>query len=330
MCSQRDVAVGAGQPTVRRVTAATGGVDLRAAYALRRRVFVDEQGVPPAVEYDAADPSALHVVAAIDGVVVGTGRLVLPRTDRATPAPRIGRMAVDPTERGHGVGTALLRALEHAAADAGASLVTLHAQCHARRFYDRAGYRQVGEPFTEAGIEHVEMRKSLPVVRAVTDADGPALAEVIDSCFAEYPGCVLSIDTEETWLRAPATAYGERHGRMWVAELDHRVVGCIGMKPAQAAGSRSRICELKNLYVAAPARRIGLGTRLVELVHADARAEGDALVLLWSDTRFTDAHRLYERLGYARTGGERELHDLSHTVEWEFRFDLAAPPHLEV
>ncbi|MGZ4618494.1 MAG: hypothetical protein ACXV3F_07160 [Frankiaceae bacterium] len=41
-------------------------------------------------------------------------------------------------------------------------------------------------------------------------------------------------------------------------------------------------------------------------------------VELWSDTRFANAHRLYERLGYVRTGRRRELHDLSRSTESEF------------
>jgi hypothetical protein len=47
---------------------------------------------------------------------------------------------------------------------------------------------------------------------------------------------------------------------------------------------------------------------------------------LWSDTRFLDAHRLYERLGYRRTGRTRELHDLSDTVEYEFDKPLRSAP----
>jgi GNAT superfamily N-acetyltransferase len=161
------------------------------------------------------------------------------------------------------------------------------------------------------------MRKPLPVLRPAIDADSAALIDLIGGCFAEYPGCVLAVDAEEPWLRRPASAYAEAGGRLWAAELGGRVVACVGHKPH--AGSAS---ELKNLYVAAAARRGGLGGWLVGVVEAAARSAEATGIVLWSDTRFRDAHRLYTRLGYANTGRTRELHDLSVTVEYEFARDL--------
>lgn len=129
---------------------------------LRHRVFVLEQGVPAEIEQDEEDAGALHAVARTgDGRVVGTGRAVL--GGGGPGVARIGRMAVEPSVRGGGVGTAVLRVLEHAAADAGATRVLLHAQAHAVPFYARAGYLPVGDPFEEAGIPHLAMARHLPV-----------------------------------------------------------------------------------------------------------------------------------------------------------------------
>jgi putative acetyltransferase len=41
-------------------------------------------------------------------------------------------------------------------------------------------------------------------------------------------------------------------------------------------------------------------------------------MFFWSDTRFTDAHRLYARLGYVRTGDRRDLGDISNSSEYRF------------
>jgi GNAT superfamily N-acetyltransferase len=157
-------------------------------------------------------------------------------------------------------------------------------------------------------------------LRLVRDDDSAALIELIGSCWAEYPGCVLDVDGEEPWLRAPAAAYAAG-GRCWVVEEGDEILACVGVKP-RADG----VAELKSLYVAARARRRGLGARLTGLVEAEAARLGAGRVVLWSDTRFGDAHRLYERLGYARTGRTRELHDLSGTTEFEFVKPLAAAP----
>jgi predicted GNAT family N-acyltransferase len=126
--------------------------------ALRTRVFVDEQGVPPEIEQDAADATAVHGVARdAAGVLVATGRLLL--RDDGTAA--IGRMATDASARGRGYGAAVLRVLQDEARRRGAREVQLHAQVTARAFYERAGYRALGEEYVEAGIRHVTMRRAL-------------------------------------------------------------------------------------------------------------------------------------------------------------------------
>lgn len=134
-----------------------GPADWPEVTALRTRVFVEEQGVPPEVERDDADATAVHVVARdTHGRVVATGRL-LERGGRAV----IGRMAVDPEVRGLGHGAAVLAELHRQAALRGARDVELHAQVTARGFYERAGYTVVGEEYEEAGIVHVTMRRPL-------------------------------------------------------------------------------------------------------------------------------------------------------------------------
>ncbi|MGY1719827.1 GNAT family N-acetyltransferase [Blastococcus sp. SYSU DS0552] len=125
--------------------------------ALRSRVFVEEQGVPPEIEQDDADAVAVHVLSRdASGRVVATGRLLL---DGATA--RIGRMAAAAEVRGRGHGAAVLAELHRQAVARGARAVELHAQLPARRFYERAGYAAVGEVYEEAGIAHVTMRRAL-------------------------------------------------------------------------------------------------------------------------------------------------------------------------
>lgn len=128
------------------------------AGALRRVVFVEEQRIAEDLEWDEHDAVSVHAVARNRlGQVIGTGRL-LPAEDGTA---RIGRMAVHRTLRSGGHGAAVLRALEDAARARGDREVALHAQRSAERFYARLGYAAHGEPFEEAGIAHIEMRRLL-------------------------------------------------------------------------------------------------------------------------------------------------------------------------
>lgn len=126
------------------------------AYAVRLRVFVDEQRVPLELERDEHDERADHFLARVAGRPVGAARLLL---DGAVA--HVQRVAVLPELRGRGLGVALMAALERRAAERGARTVDLHAQLHARGFYERLGYAAYGEIFDDAGIDHIAMRKQV-------------------------------------------------------------------------------------------------------------------------------------------------------------------------
>jgi YbgC/YbaW family acyl-CoA thioester hydrolase len=129
------------------------------ASQVRNEVFVDEQGIPMAMQADAADDSAVHVLARNRlGLPVATGRLL----QQAPGVGRIGRMAVNRVLRGSNLGRDVLRALMQAAAQRGDHAVMLHAQRTAEGFYARLGFMPRGEPFEEAGIVHIEMVQALP------------------------------------------------------------------------------------------------------------------------------------------------------------------------
>ncbi len=131
--------------------------ELEAAIALRFRVFVSEQSVPPEEELDGADATATHAIALDQGQVVGTGRLV----SGGDAEVHIGRMAVEAAWRRRGVGGQLLQFLEETARTQGSRRCVLHAQEYVKGFYAGHGYREHGATFLEVNIPHVEMRKEL-------------------------------------------------------------------------------------------------------------------------------------------------------------------------
>lgn len=129
-----------------------------AAGQVRTEVFVQEQQIPKELEWDEEDATALHALARNRlGMPLATGRLL----QHAPGVARIGRMAVSRTLRGSGLGRDILLALMQAARERGDTEVLLHAQRSAEGFYQRLGFEGQGEPYEEAGIPHLTMRRAL-------------------------------------------------------------------------------------------------------------------------------------------------------------------------
>jgi len=118
--------------------------------AIRFTVFVEEQHVPVAEEWDGRDDTALHVLAlSADHQPLGTARLL--------DSGQIGRMAVLNEHRRQGIGSAMLRQLLHLARANNMNNLFLNAQIDAVDFYRRHGFIEHGATFMEAGIVHRKM-----------------------------------------------------------------------------------------------------------------------------------------------------------------------------
>ena len=136
------------------VSAADWQADQAGIAQVRRRVFIEEQAVPEAMEWETQDAGCDWFVAKDSGgAIVGIARL--------TPDARIGRMAVLPAWRRRGVGSDLLQAALARARQKGLARVGLHAQVHALGFYARFGFAGEGPEFDEAGIPHRAMSLAL-------------------------------------------------------------------------------------------------------------------------------------------------------------------------
>jgi len=131
--------------------------ELTGAFEVRRRVFVQEQGVAEALEYDDLDDHALHVVARHGNTVIGTARVRFPAPNHA----KIERMAVLRPFRRGGTGSAMLSFLKEELRSKGIAHLILHAQVAVTGFYRTHGFLETGSPFWEAGIEHMEMHMDL-------------------------------------------------------------------------------------------------------------------------------------------------------------------------
>ena len=81
------------------------------------------------------------------------------------------------------------------------------------------------------------------------------------------------------------------------------------------------VAELKRLYLLQAWRGKGVGRALFDRFLEWARSKGCERAVLWSDKRFTDAHRLYGRAGF-RMMAERVCDDPDQSPEWGYRLDF--------
>lgn len=156
-------------PSLRAVPAAVAPAvsesDWQAVRAIRQTVFVEEQACPPDEEWDAPDAperrgrSTHHLLARVDGQPAGCARWRPVDAAGGLPTAKLERFAVLPAFRGQGIGRALIA---RAITDASAThpRLVLHAQAHLEGLYAQFGFRSVGAPFWEAGIEHVKMERT--------------------------------------------------------------------------------------------------------------------------------------------------------------------------
>ncbi len=154
----------------------------------------------------------------------------------------------------------------------------------------------------------------MPVLRPATKEDVPSILRLIDGVYAEY-GCKLDAENEEQHLLDPEAYFRADGGEFWVVEEEGAVratVACLLHTDAS---------ELKSLYVHQSLRRQGWGRKLTNLAIEHARLHERPRMFLWSDTRFTDAHRLYRTLGFQQCG-YRALNDSNNSKEYGFEITL--------
>lgn len=183
-------------------------------WSIRQKVFVEEQNVPPELEWDDTDEIADHFLAVLpDNTPVGVARLFSTLGETG----HIGRMAILPEFRGRGIGEAMLRHLITESAGQYQEL-KLSAQKHAIAFYQRAGFHVCSEPYDDVGIPHLDMR-----------CLAPALLETQASSKRRRP-MLLGEDTqswlfedERSMLDLMDSMAGQAGQRLWLYDrvLDH-------------------------------------------------------------------------------------------------------------
>ncbi len=129
-----------------------GDQDLSEVFAIRRKVFCEEQKITEEEEFDEWDQKALHVIISDGSKYVAVGRLLC-----VDGYYKVGRIAVLKECRGMYYGDFVVRMLIDKAFQMGATEIHISAQTYAKSFYEKIGFKVKGEEYMEAGIPHVAM-----------------------------------------------------------------------------------------------------------------------------------------------------------------------------
>lgn len=132
-----------------------GYQDLSDAYYIRRKVFIEEQGVPEEDEMDNKDSLAMHLVLYDDEKPAGTARVVIDK-DKFV----IGRIAVLKEKRGQKYGDFIVRLAIRKIFTSGGKTQYIYAQTAAVPFYEKLGFEKFGEEYMDCGIPHFPMKRS--------------------------------------------------------------------------------------------------------------------------------------------------------------------------
>lgn len=131
--------------------------DLHTAFAIRKKVFVEEQGVSSEEEmdeFDALDTGCDHVLVYYNDQPVGTGRVRV-----VDGYGKLERICILEEYRKFGLGKVIMHKLEELVQEKGLTKSKLNAQTYAEPFYSKLGYVRFGEEFMDAGIPHILMKK---------------------------------------------------------------------------------------------------------------------------------------------------------------------------
>lgn len=160
--------------------------------------------------------------------------------------------------------------------------------------------------------ETAEMRPELSMWPA-TREDAPGVIDLIGRVYAEYR-FVYDPRIEVPDLLRFEEHYEPPRGAFFVVREGNLIVGSVGVERVDR-----ETAELHRLYLDARLRGRGTGRALVQAALAWCRGEpGITRLILWSDTRFDQAHRLYTRMGFRRTGERTLPDDLNQTREYGF------------
>jgi len=131
---------------------------------LRQQVLIVEQS-SPYEDLDGQDSAAMHLLARQGNQLVGYLRALIPAPLSAKPREQtiasFGRLVVSNSHRRQGLARQMVReCLKMVASNRPDASIEIEAQSYLQAFYETLGFRAIGEPYDDCGVEHIRMIKT--------------------------------------------------------------------------------------------------------------------------------------------------------------------------
>ena len=134
-----------------------GTKEYKQMLTLRNNILRKPLGLDFSQDELETEKNHMHMAAFEDDQMLGCCMLVQENDETV----RLRQMAVMNDLQGKGIGRALMQFAENLARDRGYKKISMHARKNAAGFYEKMGYKKVGEEFTEITIQHYVMEKEL-------------------------------------------------------------------------------------------------------------------------------------------------------------------------
>ena len=151
-------------------------------------------------------------------------------------------------------------------------------------------------------------------LRLARNKDSEQIIKLIRKCFKDYKNCFLDIDNDSPELKYIYTYFHRQGGKFWVVEDKNKIIGCMGYLPHEKNN-----LEIHKLYIDKNYRMRGLAKKLMLRIESIAKKYKKRKIVLWTDTRFKEAHKMYKKLNYKKMSKTRKLNDISNTTEYAFQ-----------
>lgn len=143
------------------------------------------------------------------------------------------------------------------------------------------------------------------MIRDATAADVPRIAALIAMGDASLPMSAAEAEAEgglPVYAEAFARIAAAPDNHLFIAVAADRIVGTYQLTVLPGIAERGRTRgKIESVHVDPALRSTGIGAAMMRHAIATARDKGIGLVELSSNKSRSDAHRFYERLGFARS-----------------------------